>query len=322
MLTGMLAKVHATQRQRAGSKWHVLANNKEPAACSPLSDPALRPSPPVVKSQTWSWAAPGSFRACWESVAAESPPQLPVRLCYWPTLAPSSLGTSSASVNSPLPVRANPASEPRKSTPRRRSQTNGRPGKCVCGNRRLMGKSGLVFIPYFLPKVRRTGWVEWFNGRREQSAESRWPREVWRDGWFVAGSVCQFSRQIKSVVQINSAISTTCQANQCTIFEICIFLKVDGCQGLGDVLLKTSKRLIWICMVQILLHAPLLTQTWRKHARAFWRACTLARHTHPLYTQTVKKTLEISQTIQNLNSIQNFKNPVSLRSAPDCMIFT
>lgn len=111
MLTSRLAGVNALQRQQAGSSWHVLANNKDWAASSPLSDPRLRPLLPAVKSQIWPWAVRGFFRVCWESEAATSPPQLPIRL-YWPNRAPSSHGT-----NFPLPPRPNPGSEPRKARP-------------------------------------------------------------------------------------------------------------------------------------------------------------------------------------------------------------
>ena len=57
------------------------------------------------------------------------------------------------------------------------------------------------FAPNYFTKSSRAGWVRLFNERRAVGGESRWPREVWRDGSIVKGTDCKYSHRFKSVSQ-------------------------------------------------------------------------------------------------------------------------
>lgn len=102
----------------------------------------------------------------------------------------SSIITRDQLRTSPLPSRPNPASESRKANP---SAAVNQP-ECRARVWRLSGVSGVSptwFPPTNFSESKWTGSkaIQWASVRQ---AESRWPREVWRDSSIVAGIVCEF----------------------------------------------------------------------------------------------------------------------------------
>lgn len=103
----------------------------------------------------------------------------------------SSIITRDQLRTSPLPSRPNPASESRKAIPSaavNQPECRGRVWRSLSG---VSGVSPTRFPPTNSSESKWTGSkaIQWASVRQ---AESRWPREVWRDSSIASGIVCEF----------------------------------------------------------------------------------------------------------------------------------
>lgn len=125
------------------------------------------------------------------------------------------------------------------------------------------------FAPNYFTKSSRAGWVRLFNERRAVGGESRWPREVWRDGSIARGTVYKYPHRFKSVSQrlfklvrtINTVTAATVLRRghtfiTCEDYVLSFFVRFVK-QGVSR-----------MYSGPLLSHSPLPTQTWRKHTHA------------------------------------------------------